>query len=123
MIRRPPRSTRTDTLFPYTTLFRSVRIHLSTLFTAVMMSIMILCLARDRTQPALLRWIAIGFLAEYMFASIVQSAIEHVSGAAAGSVLADRHAWYLLQGALFQIAFFACLLFMVSARLSEIGRG
>src|SRR3546814_18472259 len=24
MIRRPPRSTRTDTLFPYTTLFRSV---------------------------------------------------------------------------------------------------
>src|SRR3546814_2633289 len=31
MIRRPPRSTRTDTLFPYTTLFRSViepRVHL-----------------------------------------------------------------------------------------------
>src|SRR3546814_3238190 len=27
MIRRPPRSTRTDTLFPYTTLFRSVRRH------------------------------------------------------------------------------------------------
>src|SRR3546814_3712040 len=25
MIRRPPRSTRTDTLFPYTTLFRSCR--------------------------------------------------------------------------------------------------
>src|SRR3546814_5339333 len=31
MIRRPPRSTRTDTLFPYTTLFRSIKryIHLS----------------------------------------------------------------------------------------------
>src|SRR3546814_4961050 len=28
MIRRPPRSTRTDTHFPYTTLFRSVRRHL-----------------------------------------------------------------------------------------------
>src|SRR3546814_3032918 len=28
MIRRPPRSTRTDTLFPYTTLFRSVRAQL-----------------------------------------------------------------------------------------------
>src|SRR3546814_19407488 len=28
MIRRPPRSTRTDTLFPYTTLFRSVRRYL-----------------------------------------------------------------------------------------------
>src|SRR3546814_20464609 len=32
MIRRPPRSTRTDTLFPYTTLFRSQ--HLSGLCTA-----------------------------------------------------------------------------------------
>src|SRR3546814_18119330 len=29
MIRRPPRSTRTDTLFPYTTLFRS-QLHLYT---------------------------------------------------------------------------------------------
>src|SRR3546814_5538440 len=28
MIRRPPRSTRTDTLFPYTTLFRSVRLRI-----------------------------------------------------------------------------------------------
>src|SRR3546814_20861791 len=28
MIRRPPRSTRTDTLFPYTTLFRSALAHL-----------------------------------------------------------------------------------------------
>src|SRR3546814_15822121 len=28
MIRRPPRSTRTDTLFPYTTLFRSAFEHL-----------------------------------------------------------------------------------------------
>src|SRR3546814_4494047 len=27
MMRRPPRSTRTDTLFPYTTLFRSERSH------------------------------------------------------------------------------------------------
>src|SRR3546814_14213537 len=32
MIRRPPRSTRTDTLFPYTTLFRSQKI---TLFNPV----------------------------------------------------------------------------------------
>src|SRR3546814_19276558 len=29
MTRRPPRSTRTDTLFPYTTLFRSARARLS----------------------------------------------------------------------------------------------
>src|SRR3546814_7389802 len=32
MIRRPPRSTRTDTLFPYTTLFRSVPLPLGFLF-------------------------------------------------------------------------------------------
>src|SRR3546814_5831764 len=31
MIRRPPRSTRTDTLFPYTTLFRSFRLQLAIL--------------------------------------------------------------------------------------------
>src|SRR3546814_18358545 len=29
MIRRPPRSTRTDTLFPYTTLFRSLLLEMS----------------------------------------------------------------------------------------------
>src|SRR3546814_14483433 len=34
MIRRPPRSTRTDTLFPYTTLFRSFTISFHILFTA-----------------------------------------------------------------------------------------
>src|SRR3546814_13735129 len=30
MIRRPPRSTRTDTLFPYPTLFRSIRVLVAT---------------------------------------------------------------------------------------------
>src|SRR3546814_10738148 len=29
MLRRPPRSTRTDTLFPYTTLFRSPVVHVA----------------------------------------------------------------------------------------------
>src|SRR3546814_15877345 len=33
MIRRPPRSTRTDTLFPYTTLFRALRITLKLLLS------------------------------------------------------------------------------------------
>src|SRR3546814_14359901 len=32
MLRRPPRSTRTDTLFPYTTLFRSGRFSLLTFY-------------------------------------------------------------------------------------------
>src|SRR3546814_12132973 len=30
MIRRPPRATRTDTLFPYTTLFRSIGVAVTT---------------------------------------------------------------------------------------------
>src|SRR3546814_20847665 len=34
MIRRPPRSTRTDTLFPYTTLFRSLRMQAIVAFAA-----------------------------------------------------------------------------------------
>ena len=84
------------------------------------MAAMCLGLMRDRTQPALLRWITIGVLTEYMLASVVQSVIEYrlpveLQGA---PVLADRNAWYLLQGTLFLIAFFACLLFMVSSRLS-----
>src|SRR3546814_7712356 len=39
MIRRPPRSTRTDTLFPYTTLFRSARVQAA------------ICLCRLRVAP------------------------------------------------------------------------
>src|SRR3546814_10048695 len=35
MIRRPPRSTRTDTLFPYTTLFRS-RLHIFHLLQTIL---------------------------------------------------------------------------------------
>ncbi|RIA36606.1 histidine kinase/DNA gyrase B/HSP90-like ATPase [Hephaestia caeni] len=96
------------------------RIHVSTLFTVVIMSMMCLGLIRDRTQPALLRWITIAVLAEYMIASLVQSAIEVGLPAdfKSGPILADRNAWYLLQGTLFLITFFACLLFMVSSRLS-----
>src|SRR3546814_20861645 len=36
MIRRPPRSTRTDTLFPYTTLFRSLDLGMNHIDTAEM---------------------------------------------------------------------------------------
>src|SRR3546814_5387842 len=35
IIRRPPRSTRTDTLFPYTTLFRSLNVRVETLLVLV----------------------------------------------------------------------------------------
>ena len=98
----------------------AVRIHASTMFTVIIMSVMCLALARDRTQPAALRWATITVLAEYMVASIVQSAMEFglPSGFESAPVLADRNAWYLLQGTLFLIALFTCLLFMVSSRLS-----
>lgn len=98
----------------------AIRIHLSTFVTLAIMSMMCLGLLRDRTQPSLLRWITFGILAEYILASIAQSLIELQLPApiVATPVLADRHAWYLLQGTMFQIAFFACLLFMVTARLS-----
>src|SRR3546814_17431579 len=38
MLRRPPRSTRTDTLFPYTTLFRSLLIDSARLLAVTMIS-------------------------------------------------------------------------------------
>src|SRR3546814_18332152 len=44
MIRRPPRSTRTDTLFPYTTLFRSVH---------SVVTVLALALAGLQSLPAL----------------------------------------------------------------------
>ncbi|BCH31687.1 two-component sensor histidine kinase [Mesorhizobium sp. L-8-10] len=98
----------------------AVRIHTSTLFTVIMMSVMSVTLLRDRTQPRLLRWITIAVLGEYMAASIVHSAIEFwFPGAPQDiAILNNRNAWYLLQGILFLIALFACLLFMVSSRLS-----
>lgn len=101
------------------------RIHASTIFTLIIMSVMCLGLSRDRTQPAILRWSMIAVLAEYMVASIVQSVLEFGLPAdfQSAPVLGDRNAWYLMQGALFLIAFFTCLLFMVSSRLFVDLRG
>src|SRR3546814_8688350 len=59
MIRRPPRSTRTDTLFPYTTLFRSSRVEgrsvrlvpFDETVTAIAPTIaMVRCASRDRSR-------------------------------------------------------------------------
>src|SRR3546814_8945688 len=44
MIRRPPRSTRTDTLFPYTTLFRSSTYRLSRSFRLMRRDTVLLCI-------------------------------------------------------------------------------
>src|SRR3546814_14055552 len=47
MIRRPPRSTRTDTLFPYTTLFRSFKFFLYTLLGSVLMLVAMIAMIRE----------------------------------------------------------------------------
>src|SRR3546814_4457966 len=52
MIRRPPRSTRTDTLFPYTTLFRSEAVPFE---TTLHVRDHCLCLAAQRAARALAR--------------------------------------------------------------------
>src|SRR3546814_3459231 len=49
MIRRPPRSTRTDTLFPYTTLFRSRR-------SCRAIRVSIICKPCSRRARANMRW-------------------------------------------------------------------
>src|SRR3546814_20979348 len=51
MIRRPPRSTRTDTLFPYTTLFRSGLFRCARIVPAVLVATVCLA-ARLRLAPA-----------------------------------------------------------------------
>src|SRR3546814_11657408 len=52
MIRRPPRSTRTDTLFPYTTLFRSLTYALAMLMGRRM--------TREMSTAAIMFWPALG---------------------------------------------------------------
>src|SRR3546814_6128107 len=57
MVRRPPRSTRTDTLFPYTTLFRSIgTIMVGNVFRIIMPAqrALVAAIAENRTpDPAL----------------------------------------------------------------------
>src|SRR3546814_17698740 len=47
MIRRPPRSTRTDTLFPYTTLFRSMAMSVPTAVSAAHASLSVMSARSD----------------------------------------------------------------------------
>src|SRR3546814_8138954 len=47
MIRRPPRSTRTDTLFPYTTLFRSRLLGLSFLAAAFVIGLAVVFMSSE----------------------------------------------------------------------------
>src|SRR3546814_19743934 len=53
MIRRPPRSTRTDTLFPYTTLFRSVaRAERARNYSVIIVSVMTVVPSRAKRPPS-----------------------------------------------------------------------
>src|SRR3546814_11401277 len=63
MIRRPPRSTRTDTLFPYTTLFRSVHVQ---------------CLSQDLTELLLGVQRCLRILKDHLHAQRIRSE-EHTS--------------------------------------------
>src|SRR3546814_7896250 len=56
MIRRPPRSTRTDTLFPYTTLFRSsakANAALAKVFPVMLILMMIVIIFQVRSMTAM----------------------------------------------------------------------
>src|SRR3546814_14261772 len=68
MIRRPPRSTRTDTLFPYTTLFRSEQVAVALVVAAVV--------AVDHV---------LGAVVQRQLAALLE--VEHVAGTAVVVVL------------------------------------
>src|SRR3546814_16401060 len=78
-IRRPPRSTRTDTLFPYTTLFRSPRLFRMPLGHAVDERVVAAC-ARDRraVERRLLALTALGGIAAARMEQATRSE-EHTS--------------------------------------------
>src|SRR3546814_361017 len=63
MIRRPPRSTRTDTLFPYTTLFRSGPATLPKRLRVFYIATLPRKMCRNRNEP-LFSYVVIGILIE-----------------------------------------------------------
>src|SRR3546814_16725368 len=100
MIRRPPRSTRTDTLFPYTTLFRSMSL------SAIVMPIAARSLPREHptchTIPVSLQselrlgWpfaavpAIIGRLDDHSFGGERRAELEHKSSANGATKHLDR---------------------------------
>src|SRR3546814_17766805 len=80
MIRRPPRSTRTDTLFPYTTLFRSGRGQIS---------------HRDRRRNPFRRRLAIGDDGERHADALHPPARSRSDAGAGSGVTAFRRRWRL----------------------------
>src|SRR3546814_4808731 len=80
MIRRPPRSTRTDTLFPYTTLFRSLCSLLPRFYEAVSGAISIGGIdIRDMTLKSLRSNIGIVQQDVFLFAGTIRENIAYRS--------------------------------------------
>src|SRR3546814_4343016 len=82
MIRRPPRSTRTDTLFPYTTLFRSILEGAQVLIplVAVAWCLRILALAEVRDDRLVFTWIVLALLGSVYMAGEEASWGQHYAG-------------------------------------------
>src|SRR3546814_4202296 len=78
MRRRPPRSTRTDTLFPYTSLFRSLSCQRHTHVLDLPVAIMIAWVPRPRAVRRMIRARQTCFCGEPRAATIARSE-EHTS--------------------------------------------
>src|SRR3546814_11350866 len=83
MIRRPPRSTRTDTLFPYTTLFRSQAVE-------VVLQLRVAHLPVDRGAPVAAVALAGAVVeVEHEVAVLHQKVVEHLLAEVVGVARAD----------------------------------
>ncbi|MCJ2188302.1 sensor histidine kinase [Novosphingobium beihaiensis] len=99
----------------------SWRVHVATLFCLTLVLPLCLKLAADREHPALLRWIAISVIGEYMIACLAQSglAIADTLNHRQQHILTNGNAWFFLQANLFISGLFASFLFMILGRLSN----
>src|SRR3546814_9769144 len=89
MTRRPPRSTRTDTLFPYTTLFRSVR--------NVSRELIAILNLMGANEPQVLTKVVLPSAVTWVFAGLRISVPYALIGAIVGELMAsNRGLGYLL---------------------------
>src|SRR3546814_7540496 len=77
MIRRPPRSTRTDTLFPYTTLFRSKANH--TMLFWVYGAVILFCFVTFRSWRAVVVAVLSLMLTSVLCEALMVRSEEHTS--------------------------------------------
>src|SRR3546814_2131275 len=80
MIRRPPRSTRTDTLFPYTTLFRSRELAAHEVAEALPAGIVIDAVAVAEVHPHVEQVVDVALVAE----AVLEHDVEHAGAVGIG---------------------------------------